>query len=535
MITKPTTQILDHLGLVAGMFDELGIAEVIDQMIPQDQEKRHISVGQAVKAMVLNGLGFVNQNLYLMPHFFQNKPIDRLMGEGITAEQLNDDVLGRALDSLFKHDVTCLYHQIGAKAVRALGLQSNFCHLDSSSFHTDGEYAHSGEEGTVLITHGYSRDHRPDLKQIILNIIVENQEGIPLLMSPASGNSQDKKGFRALLNAHINQLKGSHNIDYIVADSALYCKETIEDLSKYSVYWITRVPETSKEVKGAIETAASFQFLQKGYRYCAVTSHYAGIEQRWLIIQSDEAKKRSLKSQVKWFSERSLKEGKAFGDLCKKAFACQIDAEHALKELEKSLKYTCLHEVKIVEEQGYKKSGRPAKEAIPDKKSYFIQASIASIKEIFDKKLHQKSCFVLATNQLDKTALSDEEILIQYKNQNKVERGFRFLKDPMFLADSLFLKSTKRITALMMIMTICLLVYAALEMRIRAVLKTVVAFFPHQTGKKTQNPTVRWVFSYFHGIHVLIIQEVQNIILNLNENHALLIELMGQKYKKYYA
>ena len=52
-------------------------------MIPQDQEKRHISVGQAVKAMVLNGLGFVNQNLYLMPHFFQNKPIDRLMGEGI--------------------------------------------------------------------------------------------------------------------------------------------------------------------------------------------------------------------------------------------------------------------------------------------------------------------------------------------------------------------------------------------------------------------------------------------------------------------
>ena len=79
MITKPTTQILDHLGLVAGMFDELGIAEVI----PQDQEKRHISVGQAVKAMVLNGLGFVNQNLYLMPHFFQNKPIDRLMGEGI--------------------------------------------------------------------------------------------------------------------------------------------------------------------------------------------------------------------------------------------------------------------------------------------------------------------------------------------------------------------------------------------------------------------------------------------------------------------
>ena len=110
---------------------------------------------------------------------------------------------------------------------------------------------------------------------------------------------------------------------------------------------------------------------------------------------------------MKWFSERSLKEGKAFGDLCKKAFACQIDAEHALKELEKSLKYTCLHEVKIVEEQGYKKSGRPAKEAIPDKKSYFIQGSIASIKEIFDKKLHQKSCFVLAMEMFCRSLKND--------------------------------------------------------------------------------------------------------------------------------
>ena len=74
--------------------------------------------------------------------------------------------MGRALDRLFEHDVTCLYHQIGAKAARVLGLQSNACHLDSSSFHTDGEYVHSGEEGTVFITHGYSRDHRPDLKKL---------------------------------------------------------------------------------------------------------------------------------------------------------------------------------------------------------------------------------------------------------------------------------------------------------------------------------------------------------------------------------
>ena len=68
---------LDHLGLVAGMYDELGIGDLLDQMIYQDEEKRVVSIGQAVKAMVLNGLGFANHTLYLMPRFFQDKPLER--------------------------------------------------------------------------------------------------------------------------------------------------------------------------------------------------------------------------------------------------------------------------------------------------------------------------------------------------------------------------------------------------------------------------------------------------------------------------
>ena len=91
---------LDHLGLIAGMVDELGLSELIDIVIKQDHEQRQVSVGQCVKAMVLNGLGFVNRALYLMPHFFKDKPVERLLGEGVAAEHLNDDALGRALDAI---------------------------------------------------------------------------------------------------------------------------------------------------------------------------------------------------------------------------------------------------------------------------------------------------------------------------------------------------------------------------------------------------------------------------------------------------
>jgi transposase len=67
------SQILDHLGLVAAMFDELGIGEVIDRATRHQPETRIVTTGDAVKAMVLNGLGFVNHQLYLVPRFFQDR------------------------------------------------------------------------------------------------------------------------------------------------------------------------------------------------------------------------------------------------------------------------------------------------------------------------------------------------------------------------------------------------------------------------------------------------------------------------------
>jgi transposase len=93
-------QVLDHLGLVAGMFDELGMGDVIDQVTHQNAELRDLTVGEAVKAMVLNGLGFINQALYLVPRFFPNQPTSRLVSPRMAPEQLNDEALGRALATL---------------------------------------------------------------------------------------------------------------------------------------------------------------------------------------------------------------------------------------------------------------------------------------------------------------------------------------------------------------------------------------------------------------------------------------------------
>ena len=82
-MTEYKTETIEHLGLISSMIDELGIVETIDNTIKQDKNEKKVTIGEAVKAMLLNGLGFVNRQLYLVPQFFENKPLDLLIKKGI--------------------------------------------------------------------------------------------------------------------------------------------------------------------------------------------------------------------------------------------------------------------------------------------------------------------------------------------------------------------------------------------------------------------------------------------------------------------
>ena len=165
-----------------------------------------------------------------------------------------------------------------------------------------------------------------------------------------------------------------------------------------------------------------------------------------------------------------------------------------------------------------------------------LKRGVASMLDMRQRKIQQKSCFIVASNQLDENQLSNEDMLDHYTpGQQKVEHGFRFLKDPWFMANTLFLKSPKRITVLMMIMTICLLVYAALEYRIRQSLQQHEETFPTQIGTTTVKPTARWVFQFFAGIHVLLIDNWREVVLNCNKHHHHLLNLLGERYAHLYA
>uniref|UniRef100_UPI0026802BE2 DUF4277 domain-containing protein n=1 Tax=Brunnivagina elsteri TaxID=1247191 RepID=UPI0026802BE2 len=131
-------QNIDHLGIVAGIVDSIGLVEIINDLLGVEEEEK-VSSGNVVKAMILNGLGFVSKPLYMFPKYFESIPCEHLIGEGVKPEYLNDDKLGRVLDKLFLKGLDTTFLAISLNVVKKFQISTLISYLDSSSLHMHGE------------------------------------------------------------------------------------------------------------------------------------------------------------------------------------------------------------------------------------------------------------------------------------------------------------------------------------------------------------------------------------------------------------
>lgn len=294
---------LNHYGIIAGIIDEIGLGEKINELVGTHHRQK-VTPGLAVKAMIINCLGMLSAPLYLFEKFFEGKATEHLLGEGVLPEHLNDDCLGRVLDKLFETGLTAIFVRVALAGASSMGVKMNSLHLDSSSFHVDGEYQSQEikEDGTaaVTITHGYSRDYRPDLKQFIVDLMCTGDGDVPLYLRVADGN----ESARAIFAQLIRDFKQEWNIDALfVADAALYCRENLEQMK--SLRWLSRVPATIKQTQELL-TLDSHIFQDSeitGYRLAEVGNYYGNIPQRWLIVESEARRLSDLKQLEKRVSK----------------------------------------------------------------------------------------------------------------------------------------------------------------------------------------------------------------------------------------
>jgi transposase len=516
---------------VAGLIDEIGIVELLNERLGIDPREK-VSTGVVVKAMLLNGLGFVSAPLYLFEAFFKGKATEQLLGTGIKPEQLNDDRLGKALDELYASGLSDLFLSISLQAVQRFEVKIETAHLDSTSFHVDGEYEDTAEppdSGAVKITYGYSKDHRADLKQFVMNLICVGDGDIPVLMEMASGNQSDKARFAGLFQ----DFKEQWNFEGLcIADSALYSADNLQAMS--GMQWVTRVPLSIKEASSLVDsTVALTPSVIKGYTFAESSSEYGGVSQRWILIESEQRRKSDLKQLAKKLEQHQQNAAQDLARLSTQEFACIADALNAAQNLSAKMTWHQLCDIQTTQKRHYDKAGKPSKEDVPKRISYRVTATLVPVENEIEAQRIRCGRFILATNVLDSKQLSADDALREYKAQQGVEGGFRFLKDPMFFASSVFLKSPRRVAALGLIMALCLLVYNLGQRQLRQALAQAAQTIPNQLGKPNASPTLRWVFQCFMAVHLVVAHGVKQVVNLTDERHHIL-QFFSKACRRYY-
>ena len=469
--------------------------------------------------------------------FFEDKAIEHLLGEGIAPENLNDDKIGRVMDKCYDYGISEIFFLVALAGVKKYGINLGYSHLDSSSFSVHGEYKNSlplsnksvkevtnkvddFKEIPIKITHGYSKDHRPDLKQFILNMIVSGDGDVPLFIETGSGNQSDKKVFGEIARKYKQQLQLETTI---VADSALYSEHNLKLMKEMS--WITRVPLSIKEAKDIVINLSKDELTASkipGYSWKEMESNYGGIQQRWLVVESQARQESDLKKLEEKITKESQVITKKLAQLAQKKFDSELEANLCLKQLSSQLKYHLILETTITQKTV---------------KTQKIIYQITGVSQQDNNKIlalkRKAGRFIIATNKLDSNSFSSDDILQKYKEQQAPERGFAFLKDPLFFADSVFLKTPQRIETMAMLMGLCLLVYSLGQRQIRSALQTAKAGIKNQLGKLTHKPTLRWIFQCFQGIHLVTFQGIKQIA-NLSDDRQFTLKFFPLSCQKYY-
>ena len=529
---------LDHLGIVAGLIDEIGIVKIINNKLGIDVREK-ISAGTVVKSILINGLGFVSRPLYLFSQFFQDKAIEKLLGERIKPDYLNDDKIGRVMDELYKYGLNDIFIEVVLEVIKKFKIDLKYSHLDSTSFHLDGEYKREEDkekqeeekiikERPIFIKKGYSRDHRPDLKQCVLDLITSQDGDIPLFVRVGDGNESDKAVFGKVLVEFKKQIKFD---SIMVCDSALYGQENLQLIQHLK--WITRVPMTIKKAKELVQNIEVEEVKDEdkekrsdlnleSYTWKEEIVTYGGIKQTWLIVLSEKRQKSDLEKLEKQLSQEEKKSQKFLKEIQSEEFEHPQAARYKLKAINKKLRLLEIKEVELIETYSKKKE-----------KIYKMISLIIKKDEEISRKTKEAGKFILATNLVEENKLEASEILITYKNQQSTERGFRFLKDPLFFTDSFFVEKPERIETMLFLMSLCLLIYNLGQRELRNCLKRVKKGINNQVGKVTLRPTLRWIFQCFQGIHYVILNGVKQIV-NLTEKRRFILSLLPASCQRYY-
>lgn len=540
-------------GYVAQVCRVLKIREMVNRLVTWDESQCKRSPGTLTVALIINIL--VNRRpLYRVWEAFENLDLPVLFDEPVELGDLNDDAFGRTLDRLYdSENLKLLFHSVALRAVRELPLGIRSVHADTTSISLAGRYEWTDSDqayqeanphrSLLNITHGYSKDHRPDLPQYIYGLIVSG-EGLPLMGDVRSGNTSDKAWNLEMLGEIQESFLDPQRVVY-VADSAMVTPDNLEAIAQHRMRFVSRLPETyklAKELKERAWQKDAWQYVgrlaesKKGavYHSQSFIDRLEDRTYRFVVVHSTALDKRRAKTIQKQIDSERIALDKEKKHLEKQAFNCQEDAEKALhaflKEHSRSLHALCgtIESEEVI----VRGPGRPRKGVTPPTRTqYRVAITIDEPDDAVIDELHARaSTFVLITN-LDEDRWSDYEILQEYKGQTAVETRFRNLKSNPCIVDAIYVKSSRRAEALAYLFLLALLVASFIEVKIRQELNKRNEEFLVPGNRLTPRPTMTMIFNVLETTQVVLIGSKQGarrlLPSNTDPRILQLLDLMG--------
>ena len=487
---------LGHLGLISAVFRELGLVEKIDEMLPKESPNMHISHGEAVLAMVLQALGYSCQRMYLSPRYFSGVAVENLFGRDLSPGWMNARVLGRTLDAIFKFGATSFLANLCMRVVSNHKLLKKFVYMDTTSLSVTGrKYKNNGN---FRLTHGYSKDHRGDLKQLVF-LLATTEEGLPVFAKAEDGNASDGEVFREALSEIQYRMKSELDGKFFVLDSSLYSRKFLKS-SEVSGYWISRVPESVKDCRIYLEQNPKDLFwnqLDEDYSYRVIRGvRYGRKAQRWILVDHRPSRYKELatfKAKIEKSKKALIKAQRRLGRL---VFKERADCQEVIKDLRKIHRYFVITPTLMGQ---YRKSRGSKRKVLT---GYKIHISFRKNGPRIRKMERRKGKFILATNCLDKKKASAAEVIEAYRGRNRsIEGCFRFLKDRRKCLNQIYLKKESLIEAMLMVMSLLIFVNNFAQNRLRKVLETKGQSIPNQLGVRTRKPSFSWVAELMRSVH----------------------------------
>jgi transposase len=515
---------VQHLPIVKAYADKIGLVDAINKVVPTEMG---VDPGTIVLGMILDTLSG-RSPLYRLEEFFTHQDTALLLGKAVAPEAFNDDTVGRILERLYDVGTMKIFTACAVRADQVYGLDKRYVHFDTTSISVYGEYL--PPEGQpdqpepavpFTITHGYSKDKRPDLKQFVFSTLCVDR-AVPLWGTPEDGNASDKTINNTLLS-DIATFLAQHGVApgaYIyVADAALVTEDNLTALG--DTLFITRLPATYSECGRLITEAVAHNTWEEvgvlahtkptkhrpgtAYKVSEGEVTLYGTAYRAVVIHSSTQDKRRQQRLERDIQASYSTAQTAARRAEQQEYFCRADAETAAAQLRAVP--TAYHRMEVtVEERPVYGRGRPSahKPRPITAMRYRLKTVISPQTERIARLEEEAGCFVLLTNvpTAGELAHSARDILTVYKDQHGTEQNYGFLKDPV-LVNSLFLKKPERIEALGLILLLALLLWRLMERAMRTYVDTTRTPLPGWDKKATARPTAFMMITKFAGVIVL--------------------------------